>query len=100
MPRATMVAAVRGCVVACVVAVLAAGCGLQKTPGAGGSGGAAGTSGGANGGGHGKTGAGGQQQGHGVATMPTTSGSPSAPVSECTISQVRVTVVTNAGGVA
>jgi hypothetical protein len=94
MPNDTMMAMLRTSVLICAIAALAAGCGLQKAPGSGGSGnaGGAGSAGGA-GNGH-------RQHGHGVASLPSTSGSPTATVSECTIGQVQVKVDTRAAGVA
>lgn len=95
MPRRTMIATVRRSVLICAIAALAAGCGLQKAPGAGGAGGTSGGSGGT-----GAAGSGRHHHGHGVASMPSTSGSPTATVSECTLTDVQITVDTHAAGVA
>jgi Protein of unknown function (DUF4232) len=91
VPRETLIAAARTAVLVCAVAAAAAGCGLQKTPGSGGSG--------AGGGGAG-SGRQHQQNGGGAAKLPTTSGSPSASVTECTIGEVQVKVDAHAAGVA
>jgi hypothetical protein len=96
MPGRTMIATVHRSVLICAIVALAAGCGLQKAPGSGGSGNA-GTSGGS--GGAGTAGGGRQHHGHGVVSQPT-SGSPTASVSACTITDVQVTVDTHAAGVA
>ncbi len=94
MPRRTMIVTVRRSVLICALAALAAGCGLQKAPGSGGSGGAGTT------GGSGAAGSGRQHHGHGVVSLPSTSGSPTASVSECTIADVQVSVDSHAAGVA
>ncbi len=94
MPRRTTITAVRRSVLICAMVALAAGCGLQKAPGSGGSGSTGGT------GGSGGAGSGRQHHGHGVVSLPSTSGSPTAGVSACTIADVQVTVDTHAAGAA